>query len=242
MLDLNNPLPLYVQLREIMRCKIEDGTWKVGDQIPGEPEIVKKYGVARATVRQAILDLVNEGLLYRKQGKGTFVCRARRLDVIEPLISFSAEMTSRGMTPGAEVLCSGSIAELPPAVAGIMGTDTPVFKLERLRTADGVPLALEYSYLNEEVVPGMDTEDLQGSLYQLITHRRQIQVSRVIQSISCSLADEEESERLHISPDSPVLVMERVMYTADEQAFYWLKFIFRGDLYRIDSVLERDKR
>lgn len=241
MLDLNNPLPLYVQLREIMRAKIQDETWKIGDQIPGEPEIVKQYGVARATVRQAILDLVNEGLLYRKQGKGTFVCRARRMDVIEPLISFTAEMTSRGMTPGAIVLGKGKAKTLPAEVAAIMGDAASVYRLERLRTADGMPLALEYSYLDEEIVPGMSKEDLEGSLYQMITHRRNIKVSKVVQSISSSLADKRQAEVMRIEEGSPVLVLERVMYTMDEKAFYWLRFVFRGDMYKIDSVLERDR-
>ncbi|MGE5403655.1 MAG: GntR family transcriptional regulator [Candidatus Saccharibacteria bacterium] len=241
MLDLKNPLPLYVQLREILRREIEEGKWEVGDQIPGEQDLVNQYGVARATVRQAIMDLVNEGLLFRKQGRGTFVCRTRRLDTIEPLVSFSAEMTSRGITPGSQLLEKGTPPSMPQQVTDLMGPDTRIFYLARLRTADGVPMAIEYSYFNEETVPDLEREDLEGSLYQLLAHRRQMQVKRVAQSIGTDLADAEQAKILHISPGSPVLTLERTMYTTGDQPFYWLKFVFRGDVYRINTVLEEDR-
>jgi len=236
MLNLNSSLPLYAQLREILRAAIESGVWKVGEAIPAEQELVKEYQVARSTVRQAIMDLVNEGLLYRKQGKGTFVCRNRRLDAMEPLLSFSAEMVSRGVTPAAEVLAAGLTAELPPEVSVLMG-EHPVYQLLRLRTADEVPLALEYSYFDAQVVPELDKEDLQSSLYQLLVYGRGLQISRVEQAIGSSRPDSEQARLLHMEPADTVLVLERTLY-CEGRPFYWLRFLYRGDLYRFYSVLE----
>ncbi|MGE5398700.1 MAG: GntR family transcriptional regulator, partial [Chitinophagales bacterium] len=179
MLDLQSPLPLYVQLREIIRKKIEGGSWAIGEQIPGEHDLVNQYGVARATVRQAIMDLVNEGLLYRKQGKGTFVCRARRQDTIEPLVSFTAEMTARGLTPGAVVLQIGDAQSLPENVAYVMGIKTNILYLERLRTANNITIAMEYSYLRKDHVKGLTEEDLSASLYQLLVYKLNVDIRRV---------------------------------------------------------------
>ncbi|MGE5454672.1 MAG: GntR family transcriptional regulator [Methylocystaceae bacterium] len=236
MLDLNSSLPLYAQLREILRRDIEHGTWKVGDVIPPEQELVRQYQVARSTVRQAIMDLVNEGLLYRKQGKGTFVCRNRRLDAMEPLLSFSAEMVSRGVTPRARILKQGLTSDVPSEVQALMGQG-PVYHLLRLRLADEVPLALEYSYFNPQVLPNLDQENLEGSLYQLIVYERQMQISKVEQAIGSSRADAEQASWLDMDAQEPVLVLERTMFCAGIP-FYWLRFYYRGDLYRFYSVLE----
>lgn len=236
MLDLKSGLPLYVQVREILRRDIESGHYSIGEQIPAEQEIVKHYGVARATVRQAITDLVNEGLLLRRQGKGTFVCRTRRLDSIEPLISFTAEMTARGINPGAQVITAGKPEHIPDAVKQILGEKVPLFYLQRIRTADEVPIAIEYSYINRDLVPEINYLILTGSLYQLLVHHYQINITRVSQSVSSALPDESQLERLKIDRHTPLLILERTLFTDGDLPFYWLKFIFRGDLYRMDTV------
>lgn len=236
MLDLKSPLPLYVQLREILRRDIESGHYTIGEQIPAEHEIVKKFGVARATVRQAISDLVHEGLLLRRQGKGTFVCRTRRLDTIEPLISFTAEMTARGIIPGAKVTFAGKPGHIPDAVKHVLGEKDPLFYLQRIRTADEVPIAIEYSYINNTLVPEINNTILTGSLYQLLAYHYHINIARVSQSVSSSLPDQEQVELLHIDGHTPVLILERTLFTDGDRPFYWLKFIFRSDLYRMDTV------
>ena len=80
MIDKNSPIPVYYQLKEMIKEKIADGTWQVGQCIASERELTEAYGVSRMTVRQALGELVQEGLLVREKGKGTFVCKARRYD------------------------------------------------------------------------------------------------------------------------------------------------------------------
>src|SRR5438270_14022521 len=96
----NSPLPRYYQLKEIMRERIQCGEWKPGDLIPSERELGEKYGISRMTARQAIPDLVNEGLCYREQGKGTFDSRHKITQQFSRLTGFTEDMRARGQQPG----------------------------------------------------------------------------------------------------------------------------------------------
>src|SRR5260370_34090421 len=106
-----SPLPRYYQLKEIMREKINSGEWKPGALIPSDGELGEQYGISRMTARQAITELVNEGLFYREQGKGTFVSRHKITQQLIRLTGFSEDIKARGQRPGSKVLS----AEMFPA-------------------------------------------------------------------------------------------------------------------------------
>ncbi len=105
-LERSNPLPLYYQLKEVLKQQIRAGHLAPHTAIPSEPELVSSYHVSRATVRQALTELVHEGLLYRQHGKGTFVCEPRVQQTLSELSSFSEEMRRRGKRPGGLLLVS----------------------------------------------------------------------------------------------------------------------------------------
>src|ERR1700681_3065055 len=98
------PLPRYYQLKEIMREKIRLGEWKPGDLIPSERELGEQYGISRMTARQAITELVNEGLFYREQGKGTFVSRHKITQQLIHLTGFTEDISARGQHPSTKVI------------------------------------------------------------------------------------------------------------------------------------------
>src|ERR1700687_2665493 len=100
----NSPLPRYYQLKEIMRERVRAGEWKPGDLIPSERELGETYGISRMTARQAITDLVNEGLFYREQGKGTFVSRNKITQQLIRLTGFSEDIKARGQRPGSKII------------------------------------------------------------------------------------------------------------------------------------------
>ena len=100
----NSPLPRYYQLKEIMRERVQSDEWKPGDLIPSERELSEKYGISRMTARQAITDLVNEGLFYREQGKGTFVSQRKITQQLIRLTGFTEDIKARGQKPGTRVL------------------------------------------------------------------------------------------------------------------------------------------
>src|SRR5207237_9066590 len=105
-LERTNPLPLYYQLKEVLKQQIRSGHLAPHTAIPSEPELVANYHVSRATVRQALAELVHEGLLYRQHGKGTFVCEPRVQQTVSILTSFTEEMKRRGKRPGGILLIS----------------------------------------------------------------------------------------------------------------------------------------
>src|SRR6476659_66204 len=105
------PLPRYYQLKEIIRERIVTGEWEPGSLIPSERELCERYGISRMTARQAITELVNEGLFYREQGKGTFVSRHKITQQLINLTSFSEDMKARGQRPGSKVVA----AQMVPA-------------------------------------------------------------------------------------------------------------------------------
>src|SRR5829696_3091820 len=97
------PLPRYYQLKEILHEKIRTGQWQPGALIPSERELCAQYGLSRMTARQSVIELVREGLLYRVQGKGTFVARPRITQQLMALTGFSQDMAARGFKAGAQV-------------------------------------------------------------------------------------------------------------------------------------------
>src|SRR5579885_336585 len=105
-LERSNPLPLYYQLKEVLKQQIRSGHLAPHTAIPSEPELVAQYHVSRATVRQALTELVHEGLLYRQHGKGTFVCEPRIQQTVSEHASLSNELRSRGQRPGGLLIVS----------------------------------------------------------------------------------------------------------------------------------------
>src|SRR5215467_13995952 len=107
----NSPLPRYYQLKEIMRERVQSNEWKPGEHIPSERELSETYGISRMTTRQAITDLVNEGVFYREQGKGTFVTKHKITQQLLRLTGFTEDIRARGQQPSTKVLA----AEMRPA-------------------------------------------------------------------------------------------------------------------------------
>ncbi len=234
-----NGLPLYRQLYQELKKKIIRGEWKENQLIPSETELMKEYGVGRETVRRAVLQLVNEGFLYRRRGVGTMVCRRRPEDGLENLVSFSAEMFKRGVQPGAELLELN--LKLPPPEAKealqITSYEEEVLFFRRLRRADGVPIAVEDSFLLPQVVGNVDPDKLSGSFYEYLVYHKEIPLGKILVEIRSISADQELASLLEISPGQPLLQMNRTIHTQEEEPFFYLVFYFRGDVYSIKSSL-----
>src|SRR2546430_3827104 len=141
-----SPLPRYYQLKEIMREKISSGEWQPGDLIPSERELGEQYGISRMTARQAITELVNEGLFYREQGKGTFVSRHKITQQLIRLTGFTEDIKARGQRPCTKVISAQMFAADETTAEKLrIDPGTLIFRLQRLRLADDEPLAIELS-------------------------------------------------------------------------------------------------
>ncbi|WP_207890361.1 GntR family transcriptional regulator [Rubrobacter taiwanensis] len=237
-IDTNSPIPKYYQLKEIIRGMIESEELQEGQLIPSERELCERYGISRMTARQAIMELVNEGVLYREQGKGTFVAGKKVQQEAARLTSFTEDMRERGMAVSSTVL-EMEVEPAGPVVARFLRVDEGerIIRLKRLRNADGEPMALETSHLLYDVARGtLEVDMSKSSLYEEL-RRGGVSISHAEQSYEAALVGEADAEVLGVAPGSPALLIERVTFDAKGRAFEYVRSVYRGDRYRITSVL-----
>ena len=204
-LERSNPLPLYYQLKEVLKQQIRAGHLAPHTAIPSEPELVTQYHVSRATVRQALTELVHEGLLYRQHGRGTFVCEPRvQQQTISELTSFSDELRRRGKHPGGMLFISELVRGSQTVREQLRLTDEEqVIRLERLRTADDAPIADEVDYLPYPRALGVyqrAKETAEGSLYSLMSSEG-LQPYIAEESFKADRPSKREAELLRLSDD-----------------------------------------
>ncbi len=239
----NSPIPLYHQLKEIMRTQIRSGEWQPGALVPSERELSETYGLSRMTARQAITELVNEGALYREQGKGTFVSTRRIPQQLMRLTGFTEDMRTRSRQPSTQVLSAGlSPADEVTAEHLRVAPGHSVFRLLRLRLADGQPLALESSHLNFKGCEALAQEDLEhNSLYPVLAARFSIPLLDADQEMEAGLAGEDEARHLHVAVGSPVLFTRRTTYTDRNQPVEYAQSVYRGNEYTLFVHLKREQ-
>ena len=235
----DSALPLYYRVREAIRERIEAGEWKPGDLIPPESKLLGAFGVSRATIRQALLELVREGLLVRKQGRGSFVATRKIAEPLPRLVSFSEEMGREGLVASTRsiqvevVQAHGRVASalrVPP-------TDTCI-RLERVRCANGQPIVLLVSYLPTSL--GIDPdEDFSGSLYALLEGKYGIELGEALQVIEAGAADKYVASQLNIGEGEPILIIRRGLFTKDESPVEYVEGFYPADKYRYTIRLDR---
>jgi GntR family transcriptional regulator len=156
MINKNSPVPIYHQLEEYIKQQIENGSLEEESVIPSEREYAERFQISRMTVRQAINNLVSEGYLNRQKGRGTFVTKKKVEQELQGMTSFTEDMLSRGMNPSS-ILLSFQIlaADKKTALALRIEETDSIYKIKRIRLADGAPMALETAYIPVEFVPGL---------------------------------------------------------------------------------------
>ena len=230
--------PKGEQLEEILEGVI--ATLPSGSALPSERLLAERYGVARATVSQAIEGLSIKGLVYRVHGSGTFVAEPKFRQPLT-LTSFTEDMRARGMTPGS-VVRGQAIVPASEVVARHLALvpGTPVVHLERVRTADGEPMALERTHLPAQRLPGLEDADLtDASLYELLERAWGVRVAEADQWASVVRVSEEEAALLHVSAEQPALLFQRVTRDPAGTPVEYVRSLYRGDRYEVHARLER---
>lgn len=239
-LERSNPLPLYYQLKEVLRQQIRSGHLEPHAAIPSEPELVASYHVSRATVRQALNELVHEGLLYRQHGKGTFVCEPRIQQTLSELASFSEELKRRGKRPGGLLIISELTRGNEDVRERLKLTDEEqVLRLERVRTADGTPCAYEIDYLPYPRASGVyqrAREVAEGSLYTLMTAEG-LSPYVAEQTIKGGVASAREADLLHILTNEAGLRYSCTTYDSTGQPIEYSETFFPGERFDFHITL-----
>jgi len=230
--------PKFYRLKQ----HLEDltNTLPAGSPVPPERSLAADFGTSRTTVRQAVQALVIEGRLERVQGKGTFVAHPK---VAQPLTltSYTEDMRARGIEPSSELL---TIAVLPadPDLAEHLNVEigTDILAIERLRLANGEPMAVERTHLVNANFPDLIHElQARGSLYAALRERYQISPHSAEQTIETALASPAEASHLGIDTGVPVLLLSRNTYDETGEPFEWVRAVYRGDRYTFVEHLSR---
>lgn len=203
-----------------------------GDGIPTERELADRYATSRTTVRQAIAELVVDGRLVRTQGRGTYVAHPKLMRV-RPLTSFSQDLREEGWSPGARIL---DLAEVAADRQLADRLDVPVgervLRLDRLRTADGAPIAHETAHL-PGALPGLANHLARhGSLYRALRESYGRGVDTVEDLVETGLASPIEADLLGGETGLPMLVVHRTAWDASGRVVEWTRSAFRGDRFR----------
>jgi GntR family transcriptional regulator len=243
-INRSSAIPYYVQVRDTIQTRIHTGIWRPGDQLPGELELCRTFGVSRTVIRQALNDLVNKGFLVREKGKGTFVAQPKiRESLVQKLTGFYQDMVEQGHTPKAQVLRQESIPASQKVADYLqISPGTPVVAVERLRFVQEIPIQLVTTYIPFSLCPELLDVDLSDrSLYTFLEQTCGVFIARGHRSIEAVPANEYEARLLRVQSGAPLILLDSVTFADDGTAVEYYHALHRGDRTRFDVELIRVK-
>ena len=238
MINKASKIPLYYQLMQILMNEIEHHLAKDA-QLPSEREICERYDVSRSTVRQALLELEQDGYIYKIHGKGTFVSPKKFNQELLKFYSFTNEMKRIGKEPKSKVLdfaiitCDATLAKKMKTTKG-----TKVYKFIRLRMADGDPMMVETSYVPAARFEGLKREDLSISMYDVFARRYAVDITYAEEKFQAVSTNEKTARYLQIQREIPSLQIERFTYEKDLIIEYTVSMA-RGDQFVYSIKLDK---
>jgi GntR family transcriptional regulator len=232
-------VPIFAQIRDLIEQAIASGELTPNRRIPSERELSLLLGVSRMTIRQALLAMIADGILYTRSGKGTYVAERKIEQPLQRLTSFSQDILARGMRPASRVL-EAELLPAPPELAHSLAIlpGAELIRIRRLRLADDEPVALETSHLPHAIAPGLLAHDLADhSLYELLRIRYGIEFGSAKQTIEASEATADERGLLLLPRRVPVLRLHRFTSGIDGRVLEFVRAVYRGDRYQLHVEL-----
>ena len=223
-------VPKHVELREKLRSRFQ--RMAANSVIPSARELAKTYKVSAMTVRQALVALQQEGMIHSVPGLGTFVSDHRMSKKLT-FVSFSQEVMERGMKPSSAIVSAvkTTVKELDIAESLGISVGDPVYKLERVRFADKIPMALEESYISTALIPGLLDQNLSDSLYDIFRNSYEKPVVRAECVVSPINLTKRQADLLDTDPKSAALSFVVIAYDARGRALERCNSVKRGDRY-----------
>lgn len=235
-LDRRSPVPLYYQLSQQLEDAIRTGAIKAGERIDTEVDISERYGLSRPTVRQAIQDLVNKGLLVRRRGVGTQVVHNQTRRQVE-LTSLYDDLAASDQQPTTHVMQLRTEPATAEVAAGLNITEgEPVLHFERVRFVAGEPLAIIRNWLPADLI-NLTVESLENTGFYELLRRESIQIRIANQRIGARAATPSESKLLGIRSGAPVLTMDRQSFDDTGRAIELANSVYRSDIYAFETTL-----
>jgi GntR family transcriptional regulator len=233
-LDRNGFVPLYFQIQRALVEKIHSGELQEGDLLTSEWQLARAYHVSRVTAREALHGLKTSGYASSQRGRGTFVTKPKFDKPTTQLLGFTEEIAQRGMVPTSRLLEQRVVdADFELAESLKVQVGTPMMMLRRLRLADGIPMAIEKTYISLSHFSGIERINFgEQSLYQTLREQFGVHVAWAAETIEIIPATREESRLLKIPPKTGVLSITRNTITEDRVPIEVTMSRYRADRYR----------
>lgn len=239
---LETDIPLYSKIYRTLKEEIESGVYKVGDFLPPEDELEKRFGASRTTIRNALGELERDGLILRRRGKGTIVQESKTAQNMNFISSFTETLQEKGIQVGTGIVTIELIPAPPKVLAALnLEKGEKVYLVQRTRLANGVPIAFTTNYLLARVVPGLEEkkEALRKlGLYQLLEKEYGLVLKRAVETIEAYLSGPLEADILQIPEKVPLFHTVRITYLEDGTPFEMVISIIRADRYEYKVYLE----
>jgi GntR family transcriptional regulator len=236
-----SPVPLYSQIRELLRERILHGEYQSHAQMPSENDMVKAFGVSRITVRQALTDLQREGLIFKIHGKGTFVSKPKATQDLRRLEGFGEAMAGSGHQTFSRVLSHRAIraGKLVAARLRIAERDE-VMEIKRVRFLDRDPISLDVTYVPLAIGERLVREDLSHrDIFVILENDFGYPLGNADLCIEAVTADADQAHALKLEEGSPILRIERLTSTADGTPLDFEFLYYRGDAFQYRLRIER---
>lgn len=241
----DRPSPLYGKLKKVLTDQIRIGFYQPGQPIPSERSLCDQYGISRITVRRCLSEMIYEGLLYRKHGKGTFVARPKIEQGLARIVNFTQTVLALGLKPSTSIL-SAEMTEADVDVAKELRlpSEAPVLKLALLCKGDDEPLVLYESFFPPEygqrMVALARRKEGEGIPFSTLDLYREVDSlpATVNQSFEAAIAGERLSTLLGVKKGSPLLRILSVFLDRQQQPLEFRKALYRGDRYKFQLIRE----
>jgi GntR family transcriptional regulator len=239
-----NSTPLYAKIEGALAAEISSGQLAAGTQLPTEEQLIARFHMSRTTIRKAIDNLVARGLVEIRRGKGTFVTHPKITQALTELTGFAEDMVVLGRHPTSRLLDKRIVtADEKTAQALQIALGTQVYRIERVRLADGIPMSFDETYLPLEIGDKVVSNNLDVEpIFDLLENKYALPLIEASYTLEAVIADRHVAQALNIAIGAPIFLIERTSYSTGDQPVDYEKLYYRGDSIRFATRLSRRSR
>lgn len=235
-------MPLYYQLKENIKEAVDKGILKPNDKLPTEEELCRTFSISRPVIRQAYAELINDGIIVRYKGKGTFV-KERELkgSFFRELSNFHHEMERLGLKPSTKLLKIEIIKDKPNVFSKLnLQSDEECLHVRRLRFGDETPIVLVETFVPLKYFPDLQNCDFEkGSLYDIFESQYSTFVTRAERTIEACIIQDDDAKLLNVKHHSAVHLVKTTAYDQNERIVEYSIAIYPGERNKFDVVIKR---
>lgn len=224
--------PIYIKIHNQIKRDIENNKYKVGERIPAERRLALQFNVSRMTLRQAIKTLEDEGVLERRLGSGTYVASQKVQEKMSGIMSFTEITKANGQVPTSKLI---SYRVTKPSLSEkeklqIKDKET-VLRMERVRSADGVPICYEVATIPYSLVKDFSKAEIATSLYKTLEKNGGYKIGDVTENIGATIANENDAKLLSINKGDPLVTRRQITQLSDGQPFEYVLASYVADRF-----------